>query len=131
MRAAPGGSIVAGVNILNRRPLIAVTLAAVVMAALGGCASTHPSQEKPPAAKGDATVGDMDDHLFYERLERDVGGEKVVLVAVPRTRPEDPPTFYIMENKVWNDLFAVFMQSPERVTDRTANAARAARTVAR
>ena len=52
-------------------------------------------------------------HTYYRRLVRDVGGQKVVLVAIPQTSPSDPPLFYIMENKVWNDLFAAFLADPE------------------
>jgi serine/threonine protein kinase len=46
---------------------------------------------------------------FYRRLVRDVGGQRVVMLAVPQTSPSDPPFFYIMENKVWNDLYATFV----------------------
>jgi predicted Zn-dependent protease len=47
---------VVAVNILNRIPLIAATLAAILMAALTGCGSTHPSKEKSGAPAGDATA---------------------------------------------------------------------------
>jgi formylglycine-generating enzyme required for sulfatase activity len=53
---------------------------------------------------------DRNGKRFYTRLSRDVGGQPVVLVLVPQTRPSDPPTFYIMENKVWNDLYEALLQ---------------------
>jgi formylglycine-generating enzyme required for sulfatase activity len=37
----------------------------------------------------------------------------VVLVAVPQTTSADPRTFYAMENKVWNDLYAAFLADPK------------------
>jgi formylglycine-generating enzyme required for sulfatase activity len=35
------------------------------------------------------------------------------MVAVPQRHPSDPQTFYAMENKVWNKLYAVFMAAPD------------------
>jgi serine/threonine protein kinase len=58
-------------------------------------------------------IEDRQGRRYYRRLVRAVGGEKVVALAVPQTAPADPPTFYIMENKVWNDLYATFMAEPE------------------
>jgi hypothetical protein len=53
---------------------------------------------------------------YYPRLARVVGGQKVVVVAVPQKAPTDPRTFYAMENKVWNDLYAAFMADTPRST---------------
>jgi formylglycine-generating enzyme required for sulfatase activity len=41
-----------------------------------------------------------------------VGGQPVVMVVVPQKSSTDPRTFYIMENKVWNDLYAAFVADP-------------------
>jgi hypothetical protein len=49
---------------------------------------------------------------YYPHLVRAVGSERVVVRLVPQARPTDPRTFYMMEDKVWNNLFAVFMASP-------------------
>ncbi|MCI0455999.1 MAG: bifunctional serine/threonine-protein kinase/formylglycine-generating enzyme family protein, partial [Gemmataceae bacterium] len=57
-------------------------------------------------------VQDRNGRSYYRRLVRTMGTEKVVVVAVPQTAPTDPATFYVMENKVWNDLFGVFMADP-------------------
>jgi serine/threonine protein kinase len=57
----------------------------------------------------DRFVEDRHHGRYNKRLVRQVGSEKVVVVAVPQSLPDDPPTFYIMENKVWNDLYAVFV----------------------
>jgi hypothetical protein len=52
---------------------------------------------------------------YYKRLVHHMDGVDLplVLVGVPRNLPGDPETFYIMENKVWNELFALFMADPE------------------
>jgi hypothetical protein len=65
--------------------------------------------ENPQDLVADPRTG----HKFYPRIVRDVNGQKVVLIAIPPSGPADPPLFYIMENKVWNDLYAAFMASPE------------------
>jgi serine/threonine protein kinase len=51
----------------------------------------------------------------YRRLVHYVGAEKikVVMIAIPPRSLSDPPLFYIMENKVWNDLFRAFMNDPD------------------
>ncbi|MCE9532558.1 MAG: protein kinase, partial [Planctomycetes bacterium] len=61
----------------------------------------------------DDIVTDRNTRRFYRRLVRDVGGQKVTMVVVPRTGSTDPKTFYMMENKVWNDLYAVFAASEQ------------------
>ena len=61
---------------------------------------------------GNDIIKDRNERRYYKRLVRKVAGEKVILVAIPMTRTSDPKTFYIMENKVWNDLFAAFMRDP-------------------
>ncbi len=38
-------------------------------------------------------------------------GLNVPFVLVAKNRPEDPDTFYIMENKVWNGLYRAFVES--------------------
>jgi formylglycine-generating enzyme required for sulfatase activity len=45
---------------------------------------------------------------------REVNGQKVVMIAIPPVpSSDDPPLFYIMENKVWNDLYRAFMNDPK------------------
>ncbi len=40
-------------------------------------------------------------------------GQQVVMIAIPpKINSDDPPLFYIMENKVWNDLYRVYMEDP-------------------
>jgi serine/threonine protein kinase len=58
-------------------------------------------------------VKDINGRRYYKRLVRDVGGQKVVMVVVPKTERSDPKSFYIMENKVWNDLYAAYMKDPQ------------------
>jgi hypothetical protein len=54
-------------------------------------------------------VEDRNGRRYYRRLVRDVGGQRVVAVVVPQTRPTDPRTFYVLENKVCNALYAAFL----------------------
>jgi serine/threonine protein kinase len=63
--------------------------------------------------ENDRTIPDRLGNRYYERLVCTVGGQQVTVVAVPQTHSEDPLTFYAMENKVWNDLYAVFMADPK------------------
>jgi serine/threonine protein kinase/formylglycine-generating enzyme required for sulfatase activity len=55
----------------------------------------------------------VDGRLYYKRLKRELGPHTVVMVLVPRGHPQDPHTFYIMENKVTNDQYAIFMADPK------------------
>ena len=60
------------------------------------------------AADGAKTVRVHHD-TFYDRIVRETrGGERVVFILIPRKRRDEAETFYIMENKVWNGLFAEF-----------------------
>jgi hypothetical protein len=52
-------------------------------------------------------------HSYYRRLVYNVDGQEIVVVLVPQTHDGDPPTFYAMKNKVWNDLYAVFRKDPK------------------
>jgi Protein kinase domain/Sulfatase-modifying factor enzyme 1 len=67
-----------------------------------------------PVDKEDV-VSDFSRKVYYHRLRREVGypPESVVMVVVPKKQPDDPATFYIMENKVWNDLFGMAMKSEQ------------------
>jgi serine/threonine protein kinase len=58
-------------------------------------------------------VKDSSGQSYYQRLVREVGSYKVVMVLVPKGSPYEPETFYMMENKVWNDLYATFMADPK------------------
>jgi serine/threonine protein kinase len=61
---------------------------------------------------GHDTLVDREGRRFYERVRRTVPGEDVAIefVLVPRTRADDPPTFYIMVNKVSVGLFRRFAE---------------------
>ena len=50
---------------------------------------------------------------YYRRLVKKVGDEDVVMVLVKREKSTDPPTFYMMENKVWNKLYQEFVADPK------------------
>ncbi len=70
----------------------------------------HEWQPEKPDTRIDA---DMDGRRYYSRLVRDIDGQRVVLVLVPRSSSTDPRTFYIMENKVWNDLYHVISEKQQ------------------
>ncbi len=38
-------------------------------------------------------------------------GVSIPLILIRKMRPDDPPTFYVMEDKVWNGLFAQFARA--------------------
>jgi serine/threonine protein kinase/formylglycine-generating enzyme required for sulfatase activity len=61
-------------------------------------------------------VADITGHKYYRRLVRTVDRQKVVMVVVPQMAPDAERTFYIMENKVWNGLYAAFVNDPEAKT---------------
>jgi serine/threonine protein kinase len=56
---------------------------------------------------------DSKGHRYSRNIACMKGDQKVVMVLVPQTSSTDPAPFYIMENKVWNDLYRVFMDDPE------------------
>jgi formylglycine-generating enzyme required for sulfatase activity len=67
------------------------------------------------------TVKADHDRRYYRRLVREVDGERVELVLVDRRNPDDPndpDTFYIMENKVWNKLFSAFTEKERLESNR-------------
>jgi serine/threonine protein kinase len=49
---------------------------------------------------------------YYNRIEVVREGLAVPFLFIPREQPTDPPTFYIMEDKVWVALYQKFVQSP-------------------
>jgi serine/threonine protein kinase/formylglycine-generating enzyme required for sulfatase activity len=58
------------------------------------------------------TVTDVRQQLYYQRIERSFGsGPPVVFNLIPQESEKDLPTYYLMENKVWNGLFRQFAQS--------------------
>jgi hypothetical protein len=59
-------------------------------------------------AEGAVPVG-ADGRFYFNRIAYVLkDGGRVELMLVPRARAADPPTFYIMEDKVWVDLFRRF-----------------------
>jgi hypothetical protein len=62
----------------------------------------------------DGYGADADKHRFFNRLRKDVHGINVEMVLVTKEDlDQDPATFYIMETKVWNDLYAKFDSDPK------------------
>lgn len=55
----------------------------------------------------DAQIVTIGGKRYYDRIVKRVGENDVVFLLIPRLKPDDPRTFYIMENKVCNKLFRV------------------------
>jgi serine/threonine protein kinase len=55
------------------------------------------------------------DRIVYVTPE----GQRIPFVLIPKNRASDPASFYIMENKVSNDLFAEFARSNPKVVDKS------------
>ncbi len=102
---------------------VVIVLAAVLLRSTPSPTQQQPEDPRPPQVvadwkpppgwnpvKADDLVEDGKGRHCYRQLVRDVAGERVVMVLVPQTKPTDPSTFYIMENKVWNDLYAIFLK---------------------
>ena len=51
------------------------------------------------------------------------------MLLVPQEGPNDPKTFYIMENKVWNKLFQEFAADPDVKTKLNLHGARNSGTI--
>ena len=72
-----------------------------------------------------ATYERVRSHIYPSRIARVVaphpsgeGETQVEFLLINKRRPGDPDPFYIMEHKVWNALFARFLQEhPETVVD--------------
>jgi hypothetical protein len=70
--------------------------------------------------EGAAVVTDSAGRRAFDRVDRVLpGGTRVRFVLIPQTRPADPPTFYIMEDKVPVALFEKFaVEKPDDVRDK-------------
>jgi serine/threonine protein kinase len=65
-----------------------------------------------PASDKETIIKDRKQRLFYRQIKRNFGNQTVVMAVVPQRDNEEPPTFYVMRDKVWNDLFKVFRDDP-------------------
>ncbi len=66
-------------------------------------------------AEGANTIDDRG-LVYYDRILKKVGNHEVRFRLVKKMRATDPDTFYMMDNKVWNGLFAYFAeQRPDDV----------------
>jgi hypothetical protein len=78
----------------------------------GPKADWDPLGWEPPPDRA-LTDRDLNSKRYWKRLTRRYGDQPVTLLAIPKTNAGDPDTFYIMEDKVWNDLFKAVMEDPE------------------
>jgi serine/threonine protein kinase len=103
---------------------LALTLTAVIAALVYVANQHHPEPTTPetkfwlpdgwaPKNPADIVKDPKSQREFYARLVRKIGGRDVEMLAIPQSSPNDPPFYYIMENKVSNDLYAAFLADPE------------------
>ena len=119
-RSRPGQQ---GFSVKVALGFLAVALTAVLLFILAVALWRNPPRQhaprshvkKPPGwepAPDSEIIADRNERRYYQRLVRKVGGQQVVMVLVPQKSPQDPKTFYMMENKVWNGLYATFLADP-------------------
>jgi hypothetical protein len=75
-------------------------------------ADWNPRDWQPPADRA-LTPPDVQNRRYWSSLSRLAGGQQVTLLAIPKTNADDPDTFYVMQDKVSNDLFKAVMETPE------------------
>jgi hypothetical protein len=63
--------------------------------------------------EGSRVVTDLSSRPFHSTIAMTKGSQEVVFRLVDRRREGNPRTFYMMENKVWNELFRVALGDPE------------------
>jgi serine/threonine protein kinase len=86
---------------------------------------TPPPPPPPPPVKVDwlpegwepvadsKVVTDHNNRRYWQFIKRKVGDEEVVLVAIRQKGSGGPRTFYMMQDKVWNDLFRARMEQDD------------------
>ena len=82
-------------------------------ASAGADAGIRPGQAWLSGAGRGLRFTQVDELGYYVRIVKKVGAEDVVFLLVPKEKPDDPPTFYVMENKVSNGLFKVAESRPD------------------
>lgn len=93
----------------GRRGFIVAAVAAVLMfAAIGTIWSgRRPWLPQDYVAAPGAQKQLIDGLYYFDRIQHAQHPE-LVLLLIPRQRPEDPPTYYISENKIANETYAKF-----------------------
>jgi hypothetical protein len=117
--AAPAGPGMA--RVLAAVVGVGLMLALVLLWVLSPRPNPAPPPEKPKAnwlprgwtPVGDEMVTDRNNHRFFRYIEREFGGQKIIMIAIPGDNPDDPATYYIMEDKVSNAQFQAVMNDPE------------------
>ncbi len=112
---AVGGAVAAYLVFARSRPgasteNTAATETTGSTTAAGSSAATNPSPHVPlPPGYVPLTdakeIRDRSGRTYYDRIRPAEGSRPVVFVLIPQDSPEDPPTFYLAENKVWNGLY--------------------------
>jgi hypothetical protein len=63
--------------------------------------------------EADAQIVTVDAMKLYDHVARVTHGKRIPFRLIPHEAESDPMTFYMMENKVSNELFALAMNDPE------------------
>ena len=71
----------------------------------------HHGFNVPPGAL--VKTDPIDHKRYYDRIVKRIGDKEVVFLLIPRLKPGDPQTFYMMEDKVTNSLFKAASNDPE------------------
>jgi serine/threonine protein kinase len=92
-----------------------------------GPRTTEREQEKPKeivlwappqwTADSDGPVLELNGRHYPKRLTREVAGEKLIAIRIDHVRPSDPPTYYMLENKVTNRVFEAIWDAASKNTD--------------
>lgn len=81
-----------------------------------------PTPWLPPGYEGapDAVVVALPQGAFYDRIVRTGAGSDTAFRLMKKVRPDDPESFYMMEQKVSNGLFGEFAKAhPEQLAKET------------
>jgi serine/threonine protein kinase len=118
-----------GPSVQQKRLVLVAAIAGLLLLGVGPwilylLVPTRPNRGEPPPQVDWLPQGwepqttevkvDRNGKRSYERLVwKKLPQLAVAAVVVPQSNPNDPQTFYIMENKVWNDLYRAFIDSGE------------------
>lgn len=114
----------------GRRAFIGVSVGLLAGMALVTWNALHTSPPPPPDHSGDlpslpfdnckpakdARTTDRAGKSWYDRITLVKEGVEIPFLLIPRQQERDPPTFYIMETKVWVDAFRPFASAIPKPT---------------
>jgi len=103
--------------ILALLPMLALPVLAFVAWRLWPSAPARPLGFDPKIhgflTPPDEPLIQVEELWYYRRIVKKVGDEDVGFLLIPKEKPDDPRTFYMMENKVSHGEFAIAEGDPE------------------